>query len=105
MSSRRLLATAACAAALALPLGACGGDHGTRTVERTKVQVVEGAAKSGFDPAAIYDRLSPGVVTITSIFGGGGASNLLGGGGGAGQGSGFVLDGDGYVATNAHAIL
>ena len=35
----------------------------------TRVQVVEGlGAKGGFDPAQIYDRLAPGVVTIISIF-------------------------------------
>jgi S1-C subfamily serine protease len=41
------------------------------------------------------------VVTILSLFQGG--TNILGGGEG-GQGSGFVLDGEGYVATNAHVV-
>ena len=69
----------------------------------TRVQVVQGLGRErGFDPAQIYDRLSPGVVTILSIFNGG--SSLLEDGGEGGQGSGFVLDGDGYIATNAHVV-
>jgi S1-C subfamily serine protease len=67
--------------------------------------VVEGSAGRGsFDPAEIYSRYSDGVVTITSLFGGGGTSDLLGDRGEAGQGSGFVLNGGGYIATNAHVI-
>jgi S1-C subfamily serine protease len=107
--------TAACAAlvaaGLALPATGCGGDDSgssssssSQTVERTRVQVVEGLGQKDFDPASIYEKLSPGVVTITSIFGGQSASAILGGGGAAGQGSGFVIDGDGHVATNAHVI-
>ncbi len=75
---------------------------GTRTVEKTKLNVVENIGEDGsFDPQAIYERLSPGVVTIISTFG---EANRPGGGEG-GQGSGFVLDGEGYVATNAHVVL
>lgn len=51
-----------------------------------------------FDPAAIYERVSPGVVTIYSIFGGGG------GGGERAQGSGLVVSKQGHVLTNAHVI-
>lgn len=41
--------------------------HATRT---TRVQVVEGLGrKGGLDAAALYDRLSPGVVTVISRFG------------------------------------
>jgi S1-C subfamily serine protease len=75
---------------------------GTRTVERTKVDVVEGiGASGGFDPRGIYERLSAGVVTVISTFGASGTPS----GGEGGLGSGFVLDGEGYVATNAHVVL
>ena len=77
---------------------------GTRTVEKTKVNVVGDIGKGpGIDPEAIYERLSPGVVTVVSIFGKEGKQRP--GGGEGGQGSGFVLDGQGYVATNAHVVL
>jgi 2-alkenal reductase len=100
------IAVAALVGAVALA-GGCGGgdDSASKTVERTKVQVVDGSSpKGGFDPAVIYARYSDGVVTVTSLFGGGGSSSLLGDRGEAGQGSGFVLDGRGYIATNAHVI-
>ena len=72
-------------------------------VSTTRVQVVEGLGRrGGFDPSAIYKRLSPGVVTVISIFDGNGFQ--VGEEGAGGQGSGFVLDGEGYVATNAHVV-
>ena len=111
---RAALAGAACA--LALVVGGCSlGDEdedrdqpaatapeGPAAVETTRVQVVKGmGAKGGFDAAGIYDRLGPGVVTIISLFGDGdvplGQQN-------GGLGSGFVLDADGYIATNTHVV-
>jgi S1-C subfamily serine protease len=105
-------AALAAAAALLVPAAGCdlNGDDSTtgdaaapRKVTTTRVQVVEGLGRNGgFDPAAIYDRLSPGVVTILSLFRGG--TSLLEDEGEGGQGSGFVIDGEGYIATNAHVV-
>ena len=107
-------AAAAVAAALVVAGGGCsanggdgdqGGDSAAPSkVTTTRVQVVEGLGHGDgdFDPASIYDRLSPGVVTILSIFDGGGS--LLEDGGEGGQGSGFVVDGNGDIVTNAHVV-
>jgi 2-alkenal reductase len=104
-----VLATALTAiAAMALP--ACGGDGDSdkqpasaRTVERTKVEVVDGNGK-GLDAAAVFRHVSDGVVTVTSLFGDTNAADILRGGGEGGQGTGFVLDEHGLIATNAHVV-
>jgi S1-C subfamily serine protease len=100
-----MLALAGCGGKDAADRGSpAGSSEPARTVERvTTVEVVRGAgdATPGFDPAAIYARDSPGVVTVFSVLGG---SDALGGQGGQGVGSGFVLDGAGEVATNAHVV-
>jgi len=116
-SGRRMAAVVAGVAALAVwGCAGCAGKDTTsqgspagsidqvRTVERvTTVEVVRSAPRSarGFDPAAIYARDSPGVVTVFSVLAG---SDALGGDGGQGVGSGFVLNGRGEIATNAHVV-
>ena len=103
--------TRACAvflAAVGLVAAGCDSDDdesgsAPREVTTTRVEVVEGlGSEGGFDPDQIYERLSPGVVTVISIFEGG--ATLLDEDGEGGQGSGFVLDSQGYIATNAHVV-
>jgi S1-C subfamily serine protease len=76
--------------------------------ETTRVEVIKSIGQEGgFDPKAIYKSDSPSVVTVVSLFGSGGLDSLLNGSGGndqGGVGSGFVLDGNGEIATNAHVV-
>ncbi len=110
----RLAAAAVALAALAIAGCSDDGDAGPaqssdapKEVRTTRVEVVKGLGEKGsFDPVALYERLSPGVVTVLSLFEGGGQSLPPRGEDDdeGGQGSGFVLDGEGYVATNAHVV-
>ena len=109
--SRGRSALGALLASAALALGACGGDNSgsdgsenagaSSTTPRRRSPSRRAAAPS--IPQAVYEQAAPGVVTIRSIFSGGGTS-LLGGGRSAAQGSGFVISGEGEIATNAHVV-
>ena len=101
---------AAGAASAALLVAGCGGKQETKTISAqtttTRVEILKdaGDAQPGggsFDPSAIYQRESPGVVTITST----GLDNPNGSGQNeSGVGSGFVISGNGEIATNAHVV-
>jgi S1-C subfamily serine protease len=81
-------------------------DDGARS-QTTRVEVIESSGQEGgFDPKAIYESEAPGVVTVISLFGSSGLDSVLGDGGdgGGGVGSGFVLNGEGEIATNAHVV-
>jgi S1-C subfamily serine protease len=98
------------AAVAAAALAGCGDKGGgstsaTTTVERTRVEVVanDSATRTRtFDAHLIYERDAPGVVTVISINNGSGG--LLGSGSSGAEGSGFVLNGSGEIATNAHVV-
>jgi S1-C subfamily serine protease len=87
--------------ALALIASGCGGsDGGTGGTNATapapksaKPQVIVETASDGFNAAKVFREAAPGVVTIRSIFEEGAA-----------EGSGFVLDTDGRLVTNAHVV-
>jgi S1-C subfamily serine protease len=95
----------ACLGAALLALGllaGCGGGIGnddgggtstTATVEKAPQRVIVQTSADGFNPAQVYEEAAPGVVTVRSIFETGAA-----------EGSGFVLDTDGSIVTNAHVV-
>jgi 2-alkenal reductase len=75
------------------------GSDTTTVVERTITDPdtpagVVPALGNGFDPAAIYARRAPGVVTLYADLGPDGQA----------QGSGFVVDAKGTILTNAHVV-
>jgi S1-C subfamily serine protease len=106
VSRRQGLLCAALAALIALVLAACGDDENggdstsaSDTGDTTTEQVVVQGPNGDFNPAKIYEKDAPAVVTILSIFDPD-ATGL----GGAGQGSGFVISDEGEILTNTHVI-
>jgi S1-C subfamily serine protease len=69
-------------------------ESATAAESTTPPQVAIETASSGFDATQVYKEASPGVVTIRSVFGPGSAA----------EGSGFVLDEEGHIVTNAHVV-
>ncbi|MGN6587150.1 MAG: S1C family serine protease [Solirubrobacterales bacterium] len=101
---RRLSALAALLLCLSLLIG-CGSsdkstsDNGGHTAAAQEAepapapQVAVETSSPGFDATRVYEEAAPGVVTIRSVFGAGAA-----------EGSGFVLDKEGEIVTNAHVV-
>jgi S1-C subfamily serine protease len=105
---RRLAALAALIGCLALLAGCGTGGGDSDTTSHSQAtnpasaspepgavpQVAVEASSPGFDATRVYEEASPGVVTIRSVFGSAGAA----------EGSGFVLDEEGEIVTNAHVV-
>jgi S1-C subfamily serine protease len=98
---RRLAALAALFLGLGLLAGCGSGGEGgggsTASPAATggdEQRVIVETAGGSFDPARVFHEASPGVVTIRSVFGDSGAA----------EGSGFVLDEQGEIVTNAHVV-
>jgi S1-C subfamily serine protease len=99
-ASRRAAILLALLVLIALPAltgcGGSGGDDGSVAQAPAPSQppeVIVETAVEGFDAARVYREAAPGVVTIRSVFESGAA-----------EGSGFVLDEEGRIVTNAHVI-
>ena len=104
---RRFLLLGAVLAALALVVAGCGSGNATpgpdeesSSTETTTAETSEApevaieTSAPGFDAVEVFEEASPGVVTIRSIFGPGSAA----------EGSGFVLNEEGEIVTNAHVV-
>jgi S1-C subfamily serine protease len=83
-------------------LAGCGGGGESSTpaagpepaeAPASRPEVVIQASSPGFDATRVYREASPGVVTVRSVFDSGAA-----------EGSGFVLNAEGEIVTNAHVV-
>jgi len=63
-------------------------------VRQSEPEVIVETASPGFDASQVFEEAAPGVVTIRSVFGEAGAA----------EGSGFVLNDEGEIVTNAHVV-